>query len=108
ITLLILVVIGIFYFALKKNGGEIKTSRFDAGNIPKYDARVKLGLQYLGFFIIFASFEPIVLILLLLSPAAKLYAWNFLSFLLAVVVLSIPFLFFSLKLSEKIDEWLWD
>jgi NADH-quinone oxidoreductase subunit A len=108
VFLLLFVVILVFYFALKREGSDLKVSRYEAGNVPKYEARVKYGMQYLGFFIIFASFEPVVLLLLLISPSVKVYAQNFLVFLLLVFGFSVPVLLASLKLSEKIEEWMWD
>lgn len=108
LTLLLLSVIAVFYFALKKEGGGLKDSRYEAGNPPKYEARVKYGMQYLGFFIIFASFEPIVLMLLLLSPASSYYATNIFYFILLSSLASIPILLAALKLSEKKEEWMWD
>jgi len=107
LTLLLSVII-IFYFALKKEGSEIKVSRFEAGNVPKYEARVRYGMQYLGFFIIFASFEPIVLLLLFLSPASSFYAGNVFYFVLFTLILTIPVLLAAIKVSERIEEWMWE
>ncbi|MGC8563502.1 MAG: NADH-quinone oxidoreductase subunit A [Fervidicoccaceae archaeon] len=108
LTLLLLVVIAIFYMGLKKDGGDLKDSRYEAGNPPKYEARVRYGMQYLGFFIIFASFEPIVLIFLLLSSASSYYANKIFYLVLLGSALLIPILFVSLKISEKKEEWMWD
>lgn len=107
----LLAVISLLYFVLRKEEKTItglKDERYEAGNPPKYKARVRVGFQYLGFFILFASFESVVVTFLLLSLSSGAYINKLAEFFLSIVLVSVPILLYSIKEAEKVENWVWD
>ncbi|MGC8675794.1 NADH-quinone oxidoreductase subunit A [Fervidicoccus sp.] len=107
----LLTVISLLYFVLRKEEKTItglKDERYEAGNPPKYKARVRVGFQYLGFFILFASFESVVVTFLLLSLSSGAYINKLAEFFLSIVLVSVPILLYGIKEAEKVENWVWD
>lgn len=68
---------------------EVKLARFEAGNPPLGLQKWTLPMQYIGFMIMFMAFEPIIVILLLLSgtPTLDVYAVTLIAFVLLLPAL---------------------
>ncbi|MCC6027270.1 MAG: NADH-quinone oxidoreductase subunit A [Archaeoglobi archaeon] len=72
---------------------EVKLQRFEAGNIPVGIPKWTLPMQYLGFVIIFMCFEPVVVLLLLISalPLLESYLLTLIAFVLLLPALYVGF-----------------
>ncbi|HEX59439.1 MAG TPA: NADH-quinone oxidoreductase subunit A [Methanomicrobia archaeon] len=83
----------------KYHPSELKTGRFEAGNVPLRAPRWVLPMQYFGFMFLFMAAEPILVLLLvlsLLSPEA------FLPLLLILLILLLPTIYVGYKMAEEI------
>ncbi len=72
---------------------EVKLQRFEAGNIPIGIPKWTLPMQYLGFVIIFMCFEPVIVLLLLISalPLLESYLLTLIAFILLLPALYVGF-----------------
>ncbi|MCS7143632.1 MAG: NADH-quinone oxidoreductase subunit A [Archaeoglobaceae archaeon] len=78
---------------------EVKLQRFEAGNIPIGIPKWTLPMQYLGFVIIFMCFEPIIVLLLLIS-ALPIFEGYFIT--LIALILLLPALYVGYNYSLEI------
>ncbi|MEM1578311.1 MAG: NADH-quinone oxidoreductase subunit A [Archaeoglobaceae archaeon] len=72
---------------------EVKLQRFEAGNIPIGIPKWTLPMQYLGFVIIFMCFEPVIVLLLLLSslPLLESYILTMIALILLLPALYVGY-----------------
>ncbi|MEM4472044.1 MAG: NADH-quinone oxidoreductase subunit A [Archaeoglobaceae archaeon] len=72
---------------------EVKVSRFEAGNIPIGIPKWTLPMQYLGFVVIFMCFEPVIVLILLIStlPLFESYLLTLIAFLLLLPALYVGY-----------------
>uniref|UniRef100_A0A7C2SP28 NADH-quinone oxidoreductase subunit A n=1 Tax=Archaeoglobus fulgidus TaxID=2234 RepID=A0A7C2SP28_ARCFL len=72
---------------------EVKVSRFEAGNPPLGLQKWTLPMQYIGFMIMFMAFEPILVIILLLSgtPTLDVIALTILALILLLPALHVAY-----------------
>lgn len=71
----------------------VKLQRFEAGNIPIGIPKWTLPMQYLGFVVIFMTFEPVIVLLLLISalPSLESYLITLIAFLLLLPALFVGY-----------------
>ena len=103
----LLFAIGLLYLIIKPTRGDIKNNRYEAGNLPKGEARGKMGFQYFGYIALFASIEPIIIIIFLVSPVAKSYYNQLLTLMLFTLAIIFPILVYGLRQAGKPDYWRW-
>ncbi|MFN3384334.1 MAG: NADH-quinone oxidoreductase subunit A [Archaeoglobaceae archaeon] len=72
---------------------EMKLQRFEAGNVPIAIPKWTLPMQYLGFVIIFMTFEPVIVLLLLISalPTLESYLITLIAFILLLPTLFVGY-----------------
>ncbi len=75
---------------------EVKTSRWEAGNIPIRHPKYTLPMQYFGFMFMFMAVEPILVMLLVFSAYPSV---NFYLVLLLSLLLLLPALYVGYKIS---------
>jgi NADH-quinone oxidoreductase subunit A len=102
-VLLVCVLIDIIILILSKiwpvyHLSEVKTSRWEAGNLPIRYPKYTLPMQYLGFMFMFMAAEPILVILLLFSAYP---AVNFYILLLLALLLLLPAIYVGYKISVE-------
>ncbi|AGK61717.1 NADH dehydrogenase subunit A [Archaeoglobus sulfaticallidus PM70-1] len=83
----------------KYNLTEIKTSRYEAGNIPIREPKKRLPMQYFGYMYMFMALEPVLVIVLLLSIKPTI---SFFAILGISVILFIPAIYFGYNLANDI------
>ncbi len=76
---------------------EVKEMRYESGNIPIERPKYVLPFQYIPFLILFLALEPIVVIILLLTPFD-----HFLKFLAVTLTLTLPPLVGGVKLAKEV------
>ncbi len=82
----------------KRNPNDLKYQRWESGNISVGYPKYTLPMQYFGFMVLFMAFEPIIVLLLLLSVFPSL---NFIKFLVIAFLSLIPALYFSYDVAYK-------
>ncbi len=89
---------------IKPGGGEYKLERYEAGNLPKGEARVPIGFQYFGFLIMFLALEPTLIIMytVLVKPSLN----SILTYIFMLVLLA-PALAYAYIVSSRTREWEW-
>jgi len=75
---------------------EVKTSRWEAGNIPIRLPKYTLPMQYFGFMFMFMAVEPILVTFLLFSAYPSV---NFYLILLLSLLLLLPAIYVGYKIS---------
>lgn len=77
----------------------VKTSRWEAGNVPTWYPKYTLPMQYMGFMFMFMAAEPILVIILLFSayPAVSFYV-----ILLLSLLLILPAIYVGYKITIEI------
>jgi len=71
----------------KYNLTELKTSRWEAGNLPVESPKYLLPMQYLGFMLIFMAVEPIAVVLFILSACPHI---NYYILLILLTMILVP------------------
>ncbi|QKQ99493.1 NAD(P)H-quinone oxidoreductase subunit 3 [Metallosphaera tengchongensis] len=95
--------------ALPNNPNPLKTSRFEAGNIPTGEGRLWFPLQYYGYLLVYTTLEPIV-VLLFIVAAVPFYN-NFTLFRNLIIVagsfliLMYPILYYAIKQIDTLTYW---
>jgi len=87
----------------------IKTSRFEAGNIPTGEGRLWFPLQYYGYLLIYTSLEPILVLLFTIASIpfylSSLLFRNILIIVLSFIILLYPVLLYSINQINTILNW---
>ena len=104
---LLLATVAILAYIRKPKPEGIKFERWESGHIVKGPARVKVGFQYFGFLIMFAALEPVVITLLIISPASRFAVENHVLIILASLLIVLPILVFTLKQAREVRYWSW-
>ncbi|RLG37427.1 NADH-quinone oxidoreductase subunit A [Candidatus Alkanophaga liquidiphilum] len=81
---------------------ELKSGRFEAGNVPLRYPRWTLPMQYFGFMFLFMAVEPIIVLLLVLS---SLSPEHFLPLLLISLLLLLPTIYVGYKMAVEGGRW---
>jgi NADH-quinone oxidoreductase subunit A len=100
-VLLVCVLMDVIILILSKiwpvyHPSEVKTSRWEAGNIPIRHPKYTLPMQYFGFMFMFMAVEPILVILFIFSAYPSV---NFYLILLLSLLLLLPALYVGYKIS---------
>ncbi|MEZ0345874.1 MAG: NADH-quinone oxidoreductase subunit A [Infirmifilum sp.] len=90
-------------FLLEKGPeGKFKAQRYEAGNPPKGEAKMRLPYQYYGYLLLYLGVEPLVILLYLL-PYSSLSS-TFLVVGLIILILT-PVMIWGLRQSDNINLW---
>lgn len=104
---LLLMAVGFLAKLRKPKPEGVKFERWESGHLVRGEARVKVGFQYFGFLIMFAALEPVVITLLVISPASRFAVENHALVILASLLIVVPILVFTLKQAREIRYWSW-
>ncbi len=104
---LLLLAIVLLYYVMGPRSSEVRNARYEAGNPPSGKARGKIGFQYLGYLILFASLEPVAILLFMVSPSLRYSYERAVLVGVAAVAIIIPLLVYGLRYSRDIRRWEW-
>lgn len=107
VLLLLLVSVGFLALFRKPIPEGIKLDRYESGHVSPGPARVKLGFQYFGFLIIFATIEPIVVLLFVISPSMRFDSLSVLTIIGFSIAVVAPILIYAIRQAKKIGYWGW-
>ena len=105
-SLLIITVI-FLYYVTKPKVNPVKNARYEAGNPPKGTGRGRLGFQYFGYLVLFASIEPVIIILLALAPAISVSYRKTLIDTTIIMAILLPILAYGIKIASNPRLWRW-
>ncbi|AWR94829.1 NADH-quinone oxidoreductase subunit A [Acidianus brierleyi] len=87
----------------------VKTSRFEAGNIPTGEGRLWFPLQYYGYLLIYTSLEPILVLLFTVASVpfylSSLLFRNILIIISSFIAILYPILVYSVNQINMILNW---
>jgi NADH-quinone oxidoreductase subunit A len=104
---LLLLTIGLIYYIMRPKKSEVKNSRYEAGNLPRGIARGKIGFQYLGYLILFAAVEPIIILILILSPSLSVEYKKTMATILSSVAILFPVIIYGVSQAKNPESWRW-
>ena len=84
---------------------SVKLARYEAGNPPHGRARGWLAMQYYPYLLLFLTFEPVAVILLVLGLIAAGFAVNIFVLVAAFALVYLPQLFAVVAQSRDLKLW---